>query len=84
MISSAAFFRENSLIIAFCAFGNLQIRNVKQNRFKNQSSDTLKLLGQNYNQQRGFIKQKIVTRFGFNVKFRKTITLTAVSGKHYQ
>ena len=38
-----------------CAFGNLEIRTVKPDRFKNQFSDTLKLLGQNRNHQQGFI-----------------------------
>ena len=42
--------------MACCAFGNLEIRTVKPNRFKNQSSDTLKLLGQNCNHQQGLIK----------------------------
>ena len=56
MISSAGFFGEDSLIMAFCALGNLEIRTVKPNRFKNQSSDTLKLLGQNCNHQQGLIK----------------------------
>ena len=36
-------------------FGNLEIRTVKPNRFKNQFRDKLKLLGQNWNHQQGFI-----------------------------
>ena len=43
--------------MACCTCGNLQIRTLKPNKFKNQSSDTLKLLGQNCDHQQGFIKQ---------------------------
>ena len=42
--------------MTYCTLGNLEIRTLKQNRFKNQSSDTLKLLGHNSNHQQGFIK----------------------------
>ena len=59
MISPAGVFGENSLIMSCCAFENREIRTVKSNRFKNQSSDTLKLLGQNCNYQQGFIKKKL-------------------------
>ena len=57
----------------FYALGNLQIRTLKPNRFKNQSSDTLKLLGQNCNHQQGLIKQKTVALHhrGFKLKFPK-------------
>ena len=53
--------------------GNLEIRTLKLNRFKNQSSDTLKLLDQNCNHQQGFIKQKTVALHhqGFKLKFPK-------------
>ena len=53
------FFRENSLIMACYAFGNLETRTVTPNRLKNQSSGALKLLGQNCNHQQGFIKKKL-------------------------
>ena len=45
----------------------------KPNSFKNQSSDTLKLLDQNCNHQQGFIKQKLVALYhgGFKLKFPK-------------
>ena len=54
-------------------FGRLKIRTLTPNRFKNQTNDTLTLLGHDYNHQRGFLKQKIVTvhRCGFNLKFPK-------------
>ena len=53
--------------------GNLEIRTLKPNRFKNQSSNTLKLLGRNCNHQQGFIKQKTVAyhHCSFNLKFPK-------------
>ena len=59
--------------MTFYALGNLQIRTLKPNRFKNQSSDTLKLLGQNCNHQQGLIKQKTVVLHhrGFKLKFPK-------------
>ena len=73
MISSAGFFHENPLIMTYCTFGNLEIRTLKLNRFKNQSSDTLKLLDQNFNHQQGFIKQKTVAlhHHCFKLKFPK-------------
>ena len=54
-------------------FLQIQIQTLTPNRFKNPTNDTLKLLGHNYNHQRGFLKQKIVTlhRCGFNLKFPK-------------
>ena len=58
--------------MACCTFGNLEIRTVKQNRFKNQSSDTLKLFGQNWNHQQWFIKKAIALHHrGFKLKFPK-------------
>ena len=45
--------------MACCAFGNLQIRTVKPSRFKNRSSDTLKLLDQSFKNQQGFIKKQL-------------------------
>ena len=53
------FFDETSVITACWAFGNFEIRNVKPKRFKNQSSDTMKLLGRNCKNQQGFIKKQL-------------------------
>ena len=41
-------------------FGRFEIRILTPNRFKNQTNDTLTLLGHNYNHQRGFLKQKLL------------------------
>ena len=46
--------------MACCAFGNLEIRTVKPNRFKNQFSNTWKLLGQNWNHQSKFYFKKAI------------------------
>ena len=54
-------FHENSLCMASCTFGVLEVSTITSNRFKNQSSGTLKTLGHNCNPQQGLIKQKIVT-----------------------
>ena len=69
----SAHFYKNPLILTCCTFGRFKIRTLTPNRFKNQTNDTLKLLGHNYNHQWGFLKQKIVTlhRCGFNLKFPK-------------
>ena len=48
-LSNAGAFHENSLSVVCCIFGMLEIRTLTPNRFKNQSSDTLNILGQNYN-----------------------------------
>ena len=40
-------------------FGKLEIRTLKPNRFKNQSSDTLKLHGRDCNHQQGFSEQEM-------------------------
>ena len=73
VISSAGFFHENLVIMTCCTLGNLEIRTLKPNRFKNQSSNILKLLDQNRNHQQGFIKQKIITLHhgGFKLKSLK-------------
>ena len=72
-LSISAHFHKNSLIVTCCTFGRFEIRTLTPNRFKNQTNDTLTLLGHNYNHQRGFLKQKFVTlhRRGFNLKFPK-------------
>ena len=72
-LSISAHFYKNSLIVICCTFGRFEIPTLTPNRFKNQTNDTLKLLGHNYNHQWGFLKQKIVTlhRCGFNLKFPK-------------
>ena len=72
-LSISAHFYKNSLIVICCTFGRFEIQTLTPNRFKNQTNDTLKLLGHNYNHQRGFLKQKIVTlhHCNFNFKFHK-------------
>ena len=72
-LSISAHFHKNSLTVTCCTFGRFEIRTLTPNRFKNETNDTLTLLGHNYNHQRGFLKQKIVTlhRCGFNLKFPK-------------
>ena len=57
-LSYAGAFQENSLSVTCCTFGKLQIRTFTSNRFrfKNQFSDTLKLLDHNCNHQPGFLK----------------------------
>ena len=70
-LSIPAHFHKNSLIVNCCTFVRFKIRTLKPNRLKNQTNDTLKLLGHNYNHQRGSLEQKIVTLHccGFNLKF---------------
>ena len=70
------FFHENSLInydLYVVLLVTLEIRTLKPNRFKNQSSDRLKLLDQNCNHRQGFIKQETVALYycGFKLKFHK-------------
>ena len=64
-------FHKISLIVASCTFGKFQIINLTLIRFKNQTNETLKLLGHNYNHQQGILKQKIVTLHpcGFKLRF---------------
>ena len=72
-LSISVHFHKKSLIVTCCTFGRFEIRTLTPNRFKYQTNDTLTLLGHNYNHQRRFLKQKIVTlhRCGFNLKFPK-------------
>ena len=74
-LSISAHFHKNSLIVTCCTFVRFKIQTLTPNRLKNQTNDTLKLLGHNYNHQRGSLKQKIVTLHccGFNLKFRVNI-----------
>ena len=46
---NAGAFHENSLSVACCTFSMLEIRSLTPNRFKNHSSDTLNILGHNWN-----------------------------------
>ena len=48
-LSNAGAFHENSLSVACCPFGMLEIRTLTPNRLKNQSSDTFNILGHNCN-----------------------------------
>ena len=59
--------------MACYTFGNLEIKTLKPSRYKNHSSDTLKLLVQTSNYQQGYIKQKTVAlhHYGFKLKFPK-------------
>ena len=72
-LSISAHFHKNSLTVTCCTFGRFEIRTLTPNRFKNQTNDTLTLLGHNYNHQRSFLKKRIATlhRCGFNLKFPK-------------
>ena len=54
------FFHKNFLSVASYFFGKLEIRTLTPNRFKNQTNDSLKLLGHNSKHQQRFFKQKIV------------------------
>ena len=69
-----------------CTFGRFEIRTLTPNRFKNETNDTLTLLGHNYNHQRGFLKQKIVTLHccGFHLNSLSTFTKIAILRKIYQ
>ena len=53
------FFHENSLIMACCTFGELEIRSLTPNRFKSQPNDTFELLDYNYNHKQGYVTLKI-------------------------
>ena len=72
--------------MACCAFGNLEIRTITPNRFKNQSSGTLKLLGQNCNHQQGFIKKKLSLSIIVVLRqnFLNTFIKIPILGKLYQ
>ena len=73
MLSSAGAFHENSLSVDCCNFDMLKVRTLTPNRFKNQSSDTMNILGHNCNHQQGLAKQKTVVHHhsGFKLKFPK-------------
>ena len=60
MFSPARVFHKNSLIVACCTFGKLEIRTLTPNRSKNQTNDTLKLLDCHCNNKQGLVKQKTV------------------------
>ena len=49
----------NSLIMNCCNFGNLEIRTLKPNRYKNQSNDTLKLIGHNCHVNKDLLNKKL-------------------------
>ena len=70
-LSISAHFHKNSLIVTCCTFVKFKIWTLTPNTFKNQTNDTLKLLGHNYNHERGSLTQKIVTLHccSFNLKF---------------
>ena len=44
VLSSTRYSHKNSLTVASCIFGKLEIRALTPNRFKNQTNDTLELL----------------------------------------
>ena len=58
VLSSGGVFHENSLIVACCIFGRFEVRTLTPDRSKDQTKDTLKLLGHNFNHLQGFDKQK--------------------------
>ena len=57
-LSNAGTFHKNPLSVTRCTFGMPQIRPLKPNRFKNQFSDTLNILGHNSSHQQEFIKRR--------------------------
>ena len=69
-LSNTRAFHKNSLSVACCTFGMLEIGTLTPNRFKNQFSDTLKLLEHNCNHQQKFVKQRTVAlhHCGFKLK----------------
>ena len=62
-------FHENSLSVACCTFGMLEIRTLTPNRITNQSSETLNILGHNCNHQQGFVKQRTVALYHLSLWF---------------
>ena len=56
LLSYAGDFHKSSLSVACGTFGKFEIKTLTPNTFKNQSSDTLKLLGNNCNHQQEFVK----------------------------
>ena len=72
-LSISVRFHKNSLIAVGITLGRFEIKTLTPNRFKNQTSDTFKLLDHNWNHQQGFVKQKIVAlhHCGFNLKLPK-------------
>ena len=67
MLFYAGAFHENSLSADCCML------EITSNRLKNQSSDTLNMLGHNCNHQQGFVKQRTVAldHSGSKLKFPK-------------
>ena len=47
-LSISTYFHKNSLIVTCCTFGRFEIRTLTPSRLKNQTNDTLKLLGTIY------------------------------------
>ena len=51
----------NAISVTCYTFGMLELKTLTLNKFKNQSSDTLKLLGHNYNHQhKGLLNKKLL------------------------
>ena len=72
-LSYAGAFHENSLSVACCIFVVIEVKTIIPNRFKNQSSGTLKILAHDCNHQQGLAKQKTVRlqNCGFKAEFPK-------------
>ena len=64
---------ENSWSVACCTFSMLEVRTLTPNRFKNQSSDTLNILGHNCNHQQEFVKQRTVALHHFGFKLLRSL-----------
>ena len=57
---------------ACCTFNILEVRTITPNRFKNQSTGTLKILAHNCNHQQGLVKKIVALHHpGFKAEFPK-------------
>ena len=86
MLSYTGAFHKNLLSIACCTFGVFEVITIKPNRFKNESSDTVKTLAHNCNHQQELVKQKLSLSIivGLRQNFLNTFIKIAVLGKIYQ
>ena len=67
-LSNAGAFHKNYLSVPCCTFGMLELRTLTQNRFKNQSSDTLNILDLSVTV--GFHKNSLIVVFCTFCRFK--------------